>query len=296
MATVKEPPRREREPPDLDAEREIDLRGYLSTLALRWWLPAAGLVAGVVIGFLISLGGNQVWTAKTTVYLGQPLSPTGSVQIQGPATNPSIVGQIIHSRGALLAAGRQAGMPVGKLSGHVSSKPVSGFLAKLGQTPLVQISVTGSSPRKIQLAGNALARIVIKDTSHYVATKITTFKAQVDSYSKTLSTIDRTIAQLTKAVGSSGLSTSDRLIASIELSSLTLQRSQVVDQQTTARQLLSVAQGVENGQVINRAVATKTTAKSRRNTVIVAALLGLLIGIFAALLWDPVARVVRRPA
>jgi uncharacterized protein involved in exopolysaccharide biosynthesis len=30
--------------------------------------------------------------------------------------------------------------------------------------------------------------------------------------------------------------------------------------------------------------------------VIVAALLGLLVGIFAALLWDPVARVVRRPA
>ena len=281
--------------PDPDAEREIDLRRYVSMLVLRWWLPAAGLVGGVVIGFLISLGGKQVYTARTTVYLGQPLSPTGSVQIQGPATNPSIVGTIIHSRGALVAAARQAGMPVGKLSGHVSSQPISGFLAKLGQTPLVQIRVTGSSPRKIALAANALARIVIKDTSHYVATKIATFKAQVDSYSKTLSTIDRTIAQLTKATGSSGLSTSDKLVVSIELSSLTLQRSQVVDQQTTARQLLSVAQGVENGQVINRAVASKTTARSRRNTVIVAALLGLLLGIFAALLWDPVARVVRRP-
>jgi len=281
--------------PDPDAEREIDLRSYVSMLVLRWWLPAAGLVGGVVIGFLISLGGKQVYTARTTVYLGQPLSPTGSVQIQGPATNPSIVGTIIHSRGALVAAARQAGMPVGKLSGHVSSQPISGFLAKLGQTPLVQIRVTGSSPRKIALAANALARIVIKDTSHYVATKIATFKAQVDSYSKTLSTIDKTIAQLTKATGSSGLSTSDKLVVSIELSSLTLQRSQVVDQQTTARQLLSVAQGVENGQVINRAVASKTTARSRRNTVIVAALLGLLLGIFAALLWDPVARVVRRP-
>jgi uncharacterized protein involved in exopolysaccharide biosynthesis len=43
-------------------------------------------------------------------------------------------------------------------------------------------------------------------------------------------------------------------------------------------------------------VATKTTAKSRRNTVIVAALIGLLLGIFAALLWEPVGRVVRRSA
>ena len=44
------------------------------------------------------------------------------------------------------------------------------------------------------------------------------------------------------------------------------------------------------------AVATKTTARSRRNTVVVAALIGLLLGIFAALLWEPAARVVRRTA
>jgi hypothetical protein len=295
MSTPTEPRRAQREPPNLDDEREIDLRSYLSTLMLRWWLPAAGLVGGVVIGLLISLGGNQVWTARTTIYLGQPLSPTGAVQIQSPATNPSVVGTIIHSRGAQVAAARQAGLPVGKLSGHVSSKPISGYLAKLGQTPLVQISVSGSSPRKIQLAANALARIVIKNTSHYVTTKVTSLKAQLDGYAKTLSTIDRTIAGLTKATGGSGLSTTDRLIASIELSSLTLQRSQVVDSQATAQQQLQVAQGVERGQVEASGV-TKTTARSRRNTVIVAALLGLLLGIFAALLWDPVARVVRRPS
>src|SRR5437868_13046831 len=83
---------------DLDAEREVDLRSYLSALATRWWLLAAGLVGGIIIGLLISLGGRQVWTANTTVYLGQPLSPTGSVQIQSDSTNPSVVGTIIHSR------------------------------------------------------------------------------------------------------------------------------------------------------------------------------------------------------
>src|SRR5919109_1860471 len=93
---------------DLDAEREVDLRNYLNTLVVRWWLPAAGLAAGIIIGFLISLGGNQVWTANTTVYLGQPLSPTGSVQIQSDATNPSIVGTIIHNEANLRRAARVA--------------------------------------------------------------------------------------------------------------------------------------------------------------------------------------------
>jgi len=40
----------------------------------------------------------------------------------------------------------------------------------------------------------------------------------------------------------------------------------------------------------------KTTARSRRNTVIVAALIGLLLGVFAALLWEPAGRIIRRPA
>src|SRR5262245_27418268 len=152
---------------DLDAERDVDLRKYFSALSARWWLPVAGLVGGIIVGFLLSLGGNQVWTANTTVYLGQPLSPTGSVQIQSDATNPSTVGVIIHSEANLRRAARAAGMPVSKLRGHVSSRPVSGALTKLGQTPLVQITVTGAQPRHAQIAATTLAQIVIANTSTY---------------------------------------------------------------------------------------------------------------------------------
>jgi uncharacterized protein involved in exopolysaccharide biosynthesis len=267
---------------DLDAEREVDLRGYLSALGTRWWLLAAGLVGGIVIGLLISLGGNQVWTANTTVYLGQPLSPTGSVQLQSQATNPSVVGQIIHSESTLREVAHKAGMPVSKLRGHVSSRPVSGSLSKLGQTPLVQITVTGSAPRRVQVAANTLAQIVVTRTSRYVNTLITSLNAQVGGYQQSLSAIDQQLK-------GSGLSATDKLIVSI-------QRAQIVDQLTTAKQQLAVAKEVELGQQVTFAAATKTTAKSRRNTVIVAALLGLLLGIFAALLWEPIVRVVRRPS
>jgi hypothetical protein len=280
MSTSTEPRRTRSEAPDPDAEREIDLRSYLSTLMLRWWLPAAGLVGGVVIGFLVSLGGNQVWTANTTVYLGQPLSPTGSVQIQSDATNPSEVGVIIHSEGVLRRAARAAGMPVSKLRGHVSSRPVSGALTKLGQTPFVQITVTGAAPRHVQVAANTLARIVVASSSTYANKLIQSWQEQVSTYTQSLKTIDDQLAK-------GSLSATDKLLGSI-------QRAQIADQLTTAKQQLAVAQEVELGKQKTFAVATKTTAKSRRNTVIVAALLGLLLGIFAALLWDPVARVVRR--
>jgi hypothetical protein len=41
--------------------------------------------------------------------------------------------------------------------------------------------------------------------------------------------------------------------------------------------------------VIDRGVAAKATARSARNSVVVAGLIGLIIGFFAALLWEPIA-------
>jgi capsular polysaccharide biosynthesis protein len=282
MASTRERPTQREDLPDLDAEREVDLRGYWDTLASRWWLPVAGLVIGIAIGLLVSVGGSQVYTAKTTVYLGQPYSPTGAVQLQSVATNPSTVGTIIHSEAALRQAARAAGMPVSKLRGHVTSRAVAGSLTKLGQTPLVLISVTSPRPRQAQVAANTLAKLVIQQTSTYVNTLIKSFEGQIGGYTQSLNAIDSSLK-------SSGLSGTDKLVASI-------QRAQIVDQLTTAKQQLAVAKEVELGRQVTFARAAKTTARSRRNTVIVAALIGLLIGIFAALLWEPVGRIVRSPA
>jgi hypothetical protein len=265
---------------DLDAERDVDLRRYVAALSARWWLPVAGLVGGIIVGLLLSLGGNQVWTANTTVYLGQPLSPTGSVQIQSDSTNPSTVGVIIHNEANLRRAARAAGMPVSKLRGHVSSRPVAGALTKLGQTPLVQVTVTGSAPRHVQVAANTLAQLVIANTSTYADKLIASWQEQVNTYKQSLATIDQQFKN-------GSLSATDKLLVAI-------QRAQIADQLTTATQQLAVAQEVEKGSQKTFAVPTKTTAKSRRNTVIVAGLLGLLLGIFAALLWEPVGRAVRR--
>jgi capsular polysaccharide biosynthesis protein len=279
-STEPRPPRTEL--PDLDAEREVDLHRHWDALVQRWWLPVAGIVVGAVIGYLVSIGGSQVYTAKTTVYLGQPLSPNSAFQLQSQATNPSTVGQIIHSEAALRTAAHAAGMRVAKLRGHVSSRPVSGALTKLGQTPLVLITVTGAAPRQAQVAANTLARIVVRKTSTYVSTLIASTQAQIAGYTQSLDAID-------KSLKSGGLSATDKLIVS-------LQRAQFVDQLTAAKQQLAVAKEVELGKQVTYAIATKTTARSRRNTVIVAALIGLLVGVAAALLWEPAGRIVRRPA
>jgi hypothetical protein len=277
--------------PELDAEDELELGRYWNALAARWWLPLAGLIAGIVVGYLLSLGGHKVYEAKATLYLGQPLSASGT-PIQGPSTNPSSVHQVATSAWAQRRAERAGGLPQGALSGHVSTQAVQAgsTVTRTGVNPLVTVIATGSHPALLAKATNELAKIAAAQVSSgYVETKIAYLRRQVSAQKAALQSIDQTIAILRQGASSRGLSTAERLIIASQLNGQTLQRSQVVDQLATYQNQLTLAQTVEQSKILAPASAFKTTARSRRNSALVGGLIGLLLGIVAALLWEPVA-------
>jgi capsular polysaccharide biosynthesis protein len=288
----------ERTPPDLEAEREVDLRKHWNAILVHWWLPLAGLAIGIVIGYLISLGGSQVYRARAVVYLGQPLSQSG-VQVQSQATNPSTVRQIVTSETTIDQVAREVGLKPSQLRGHISTQAVSGNITRLGQNPLVSIAVTGKLRAKVARAANRLANAVVTSPAlaSYSTTKIENLQLQVDQEKAALALLARNIKAQQDALGNaSGLSTSERLIALGQLNGLVQQQLVTTDQLTTNQQQLALAKDVEAPKVNTFATATKTTARSRRNTVLVAALIGLILGIVAALVWDPAVRLVRRQA
>ena len=282
--------------PDLDAERDVDLRRHWDAITRHWWIVVAGLVGGIIVGYLISLGGAQVYKAKAVVYLGQPLSQ-GGVQVQSQATNPSTVKEIVTAESTLQAVARDAGLRPNQLRGRISTQAVTGNISRLGQNPLVSILVTGHARRPVARAANDLARkVVFSDAlAGYAKTKIANLQLQVDQEKIALSTLNTNLkAQQAALKNSSGLSTSERLIALGQLNGLQQQLLTTTDQLTTNQQQLALAKDVEAPQITTLAAATKTTARSRRNTVLVAALIGLILGIVAALLYEPTLKAVRR--
>ena len=293
-------PQRERPLPDPDAEEELELSRYWDALLTRWWLPVAGLIAGAVIGYLLSLGGHNVYQAKATIYLGQPLSPTGTSQIQSLSTNPSTAKQVVLSPYWQRIAEQRAGLAAGSLTGHVSTQAVAGVaaaLGRVGQNPLVNIVVTGKRRAKIALAADELARIVVNQVSgRYVATKIKNLQANITAGKTELDSVNTRISSLQAEVQNGGLSTVERLLFANQIGLAVQEQRQVTEDLSQNQQLLALAQNVERSQVISPARASKTTARSRRNSVLVGALIGLLLGIIAALLWEPAARVARRTA
>src|SRR5215212_1674381 len=150
-----------RDPPRLEGEADVDFGRHAAAVAARWWLLLLGLVVGIVIALLFSVGGKDVYRAQALVYPGQPLSPS-SAQVQSVATNPTSIGQIVRSEAALRRAASTSGYgSAGRLRGHTSVQAVSGNVTRTGQVQLVNIVVTGSAPRKASGAANALAKIVI---------------------------------------------------------------------------------------------------------------------------------------
>jgi hypothetical protein len=260
---------------DLGAEQEVDLRRYWHAVVVRWWLPLVGLIAGALVGYLISLGGGQVWKASSSVYLGTSYSTAGGVVLQGPQANPATVGTIARSEDSIDRAAAKAGMRAGDLRGKVSTQTIStGAGATAVRTtgnPLVRITAQASTRRRAQVAANALAGIVVDRLAPYADAKITNLKQRIAA--------DKAeIADLRRGVSAAADQVTRALLA--------VQLGQVVNDQLQAKSLLIQAQQIERPQVLTRAAAVKTTARSRRNSVLVGAFIGLLIGLAAALVWE----------
>ena len=264
---------------DLEVEQEVDFGRYARAVAARWWLLLAGLVAGAIVGYLISLSGSQVWKASASVYLGQPYSVVGGVALQGKQTNPAAVNTIVHSESAIEAAAHAAGMSASKLRGKLSTKSISTGAAGVGtariqQTPLVRITAQGPTRRKTTIAANALARQVVDTLSGFGREKIKLLEQRIASEQKVIDEIQRAMRNV------------DRATAAV----LAVQLGQELQDQQSSQLQLTQTKEIELPSVFTRAAATKTTARSRRNDVVVAAFLGLVLGLIAALVWEPIAR------
>lgn len=250
-------------------EQEVDLRRYWSAIATRWWLPVVGLLAGIAIAYAVSLGGSDVWRGTALVYLGQPVTPSGA-QVQSLSTNPATAGEIAGSGAAQRRVERAVGLARGELAGNVSVAPVEGNLSRLGQNPLVRVRVEGET-RKVARAATGLAREVVEGVSDYADGKIAVLEEG----------IERVEADLDDARGRSG-------------GEALLWRAELNNQLLLAKQNLELARNVERAQLVEEAVPRRVTAQSRRNQLVVGAVLGLLLGLAAALAWDAAVALRRR--
>jgi len=284
--------------PDLE-EQEVDLSSAWQRVKLRWWLPVGGLVIGAVLGLVLALAGGSVWRAETIVYLGQPFAPLGGGQIQSLATNPRTVGEIVRSEAVLQDVSRATGIPVSKLRSSISTQELLATgVPRAGTNPLIEIGVKGDAgPRRIEQAADALAARVVDNVSEYVVQKVDRLERQVEVSQAQLNAVEGRIEaaqqQQTSILRNESIPVDQRLILSLNLNSVITtadaRRTALQDDLFEADQLLILAENVEMSRVVEPAAAVKTTARSSRTSLLVGAVAGVLVGLVAALVAEPLA-------
>ena len=281
---------RQRAEPEVDVEREVDVGRYFDALVARWWLPVIGLVVGVALGYLVALGGKEVYRAQATVYVGTPYGPGGNAQVQGLNTNPSTVARIARGEETINKVSSESGMSRRELRAGIATRPIkSAGTAAARTTPnqLYVVSVKGSRRGEVSKATTGIAQRIVDVVGGYARVKIKSFKEEIASDDKHLAAIDQrsTEAQSALARASGSL---ERLAIGTLLLTAEQRRGTLEQDRLQAVQLLALAEQVEFPQIIDRGAPTKTTAKSPRNSAAVAGLIGLLLGILAAILWEPI--------
>jgi uncharacterized protein involved in exopolysaccharide biosynthesis len=281
----------------VDEEQEVDLASAWQRLKLRWWLPVGGLLVGAVAGIALALSSGSVWRAETILYLGQPFAALGGGQIQSLATNPRTVGEIVRSEAVLQDISRATGIPVSKLRSSISTQElVATGVPRAGVNPLMEIGVKGDAgPRRIEQAADALAERVVDNVSVYVTQKVEQLEQQVEVSEAQLEAVEARIQvaqeQQASLNADQSVPLNEKLLLSLNLNSVITtadaRRTALQEQLFDARQLLIQAENVEMSRVVEPAAAVKTSARSRRSSLLVGAVIGLLVGAVAALVAEP---------
>jgi hypothetical protein len=255
-------------------------------------------VIGAALGYIAAVGGGEVYKAETTLYLGQPFSPTGNAPVQGLGTNPAIVSQIARSERSLKEAAAKCGTRVGRLRGKVSTQTVtaSGVRGRVtpGQSPLVELSVQADRARVAECAANTLSDSVVKAVSSYVDVKIGSLNRRLEVLNAQLASLGRKIGAQEGALNQASLTPLEKLVLVSQTENAEQRRGIVEEERQEVTQQLALAQEVERARVVEQAGAVKTTARSPQNSAVVGGIIGLLLGGIAAVAW-PAVGARRRP-
>lgn len=278
---------------DLGAEREIDLRSWWAAFRSRWWIALVGLAVGVFIGALYSLSGGSSYTATALIAPGTAFNPSGSTPVLTYLTSEAALSKLANETATVDEAAAIAKINPSQLRGHISVSAVnlstgtSSSSTSTRNAVLVELTVHNKKGKRAEDAANALAQVIkAKTTSNYVRQSITAYQTVLGNFAKRVATLNTRIQALNAALSSpqgKALSPLDQLVLASQLDTAEATLGATQNSETTTRQQLTLAQSVELTQIIQQAKASKTTARSRRNSVLFGALIGLLAGAIVAI-------------
>ena len=276
--------------PDIGSEREIDLARWRLAIVARWWVVAAGLLAGAVIGAILSLSGGSVYQASVLISPGQAFSPSGAPVL---SYNSSSAGDQLARHLRIGAEAGGAGRPHQRLAaagerqyhlgvdGHRRRRDPRNR-ARSHHRPAQEGNSGGDRGKHAWRRDHRPVEVAVREAiGRRPASADHGFRLRNSRRSPSQ------IQSLDKEIQVPSLDALTKLILVSEANNALLRQASISNDLASAQQQLSLVQTIEYAQRIGPpADAVKTTARSRRNSVLIGALIGLILGAIVAIVAD----------
>jgi hypothetical protein len=279
-------------PPSTNSDVEIDLGRWAQRVLSRWYIVLACVILAVIIAMLGEGKGHREWTARALVNQGLPYTSTNQPILQSLGTNTSAAATLLKQDIVVKFVAGKVDLRPGQLKAAIATQPVGGVNAKTASTPLVGVIVRGPWKAKVAPAANLLAQQLVKLTSTYQRPRLAVVQLQVKLENSQLDDLAKrntdAIASYKTIQSAAGLTQIEKTLAlqgaSGLLNTIGTRQSQLQEQRTQDVQTVAQIQKIEMPSVLTRAVATQTTAASKRAGYAVAIILGLIVGVLLALI------------
>lgn len=277
-------------------DREITLRDYGRVLwSGRWLILAATLIAALV-GLILTFVQTTEYVAEAELYLGQATTVSGT-PVSTPATNPATAPTALTGDDLVNRVAEELGVTPARVRQGVELTAPRAPGGSVGNQPTVAtITFTDESRDIARRGANAYAEAVLEKARQSSAEVVRTYEAAVR---QSEADIERLQGQMTRyraelEAGAQG----DRALT---LQSLLFSAGQQLQVSSTdlAEQRLNLVKERQYGQpeIISLAQSPSSSSSfpNRLRTVVLAAIIGLIVGVIVTFVWrgSPAGRAAR---
>jgi len=264
-------------------EREITLKDYGRVLWRGRWLIVATTVVAAVVGLLLTFVSDVKYTGSAQVFLGQATTSTGAV-VATPDTSPEVAPTVLDDPELAAEAAKAVGVSPSRISRGITI--TTSRVRGVGNVPTVaKVTMTDEARRVAREGANAYAEAVLARVSAPYDRVVAVYerdlaaaRRQEARYTTQIASYERQLAGASadRAVALQGL-----LLAAIQ------QQSLARDDAALAALNIAKAQQLEQPAMIDAATGTTSSgaAPRRARTVLLAAVLGFVIGVVIAFVW-----------
>jgi hypothetical protein len=247
--------------------------------------PATTIV-GIIVGVVVSIAHHGSYSAVARVGLGQPTSVQGN-----PLASPLTSGQTAAGALDVTALADQTaaalGVPPSQIRGHVKVSVPAGVTATVSAPPVVQVSGSNANAHTAVVITNTFAHQVVQSTGSQVLEAERTLETQARQAHAQEHLLTGQIAALQ---GSASSNPSDAVALATDTQLLATSQTNAANAELTLAQIRTT--GAPRVLVQAYSASTTNTAPKRLQSVVLAGLIGFLVGLIATFIWrgSPAAR------